>query len=196
MPRLADCSSGRTEMGFCVPCLAASACACAAIEPDNAPTNVAPSSRRWPSGQLILGFIHASMERIPSGFKAAISSPIRSQIQIQPPVQDLDPFASHGNPWRYGTTAALPETSIGGADHLATKERKEHKESGHLPPLCGLCAPLRLILQLARGIGDDCAGRARRGGSGEKLSSCLIPRYRSENRGAKSDLTGLALGPR
>src|ERR1035437_190183 len=92
MPRLADCSSGRTEIGFCEPGLAASACDCAAIEPDNAPINVAPSSKRWPRGQLILGFIHASMERIPSGFKIAISSQIHSQIQIQRPVQNSDPY--------------------------------------------------------------------------------------------------------
>jgi hypothetical protein len=77
-------------MGFCEPGLAASACDCAEIEPDNAPSNVAPSSKRWPSGQLILGFIPASMERIPSGFKAAMSSQIRSQIQSQSPVQNLD----------------------------------------------------------------------------------------------------------
>jgi hypothetical protein len=32
---------------------------------------------------------------------------------------------------------------------MTTKERKEHKERGHFPPLCGLCAPLRLVLQLA-----------------------------------------------
>ena len=78
-------------MGFCEPGLAASACDCAAIEQDNAPISVAPSSKRWPKGQLCLGFIHASMERIPSGFKVAISSQIRSQIQIELPVQNLDP---------------------------------------------------------------------------------------------------------
>jgi hypothetical protein len=44
-------------MGFCEPGLAASACDCAAIEPDHAPINVAPSSKRWPRGQPILGFI-------------------------------------------------------------------------------------------------------------------------------------------
>jgi hypothetical protein len=59
-------------MGVCEPGLAASACDCAAIEQDHAPINVAPSSKRWPRGQLILGFIHASMERTPSGFKVAI----------------------------------------------------------------------------------------------------------------------------
>src|ERR1039458_2892451 len=32
---------------------------------------------------------------------------------------------------------------------MTTKERKEHKERGRFPPLCGLCAPLRLVLQLA-----------------------------------------------
>ena len=88
-------------MGFCEPGLAASACDCAAIEQDNAPINVAPSSKRWPRGRFIMGFIHASMERIPSGFKVAISSQIRSQIQIQRPVQkkgqagDWNPICAH-----------------------------------------------------------------------------------------------------
>ena len=67
IPRLADCSSGRTEMEFSEPGLAASGCALAAVE--NA--NIAAKGMHQLSRLARISFMTGSLKGIQTGFKAA-----------------------------------------------------------------------------------------------------------------------------
>src|SRR5690348_6145596 len=67
MPRLADCSSGRTVADLSESRLAESACACDAAENANAPIKVAASDKHRQREERC--FIRASLRGIPPAFK-------------------------------------------------------------------------------------------------------------------------------
>ena len=82
IPRLADCSSGRTEMEFSEPGLAASGCALAAVE--NA--NIAAKGMHQLSRLARISFMTGSLKGIQTGFKAAQLRTGRNEERLVPAI--------------------------------------------------------------------------------------------------------------
>src|SRR5690242_2120246 len=63
MPRLADCSNGRTGVGFCEPDFASSFCALAVVGRANVTINIAPNRMRHVRGVPGTSFMDDSLKK-------------------------------------------------------------------------------------------------------------------------------------